>query len=147
MSIMLWDVSEEKYQGTMRILENTEEEFCCLSCKTVDQWKLTDILEVCSRVLWFQSASCWFLSSLFNSENGSDMLLRNIDWLSLGCMTYPRRYNSLYLQLWEPQIELENTKSWYGVVCEYYWCWGTFVVNLFLKTDWHEKPRILRAIN
>jgi hypothetical protein len=50
--------------------------------------------------------SCWFLVDLrFNSEDRGDMLLRNACWFSLDYMAlYPRRQESSYPPLWEPQI-------------------------------------------
>jgi hypothetical protein len=63
MSVMLWDVSEEMYQGSLHSLQNTKEEFCCLRCNTVSTNGSTPTFwrSIEHSVL---SASCLFLASL-----------------------------------------------------------------------------------
>jgi hypothetical protein len=54
----------------------------------------------------------FLLGLFFDPEDGCDMLLRNFGWLSAHyTAVYPRRQNSSYPPLWEPQI-LHNVISY-----------------------------------
>jgi hypothetical protein len=57
-------------------------------------------------ILWIHFINISFhtgiLLGLLHTKNGGNMFLQNIGWLSVDCMTYPRRYSSCSYEVINP---------------------------------------------
>jgi hypothetical protein len=91
---VLWSGSLQDSMGSILIL------------KSSIFWNITTRSPL--KVRWKQSPACYLLHAgfllclFFDTENGGDMFLRNVCWLSTDYTAlYPRRQNSSLL--WEPQ--------------------------------------------
>jgi hypothetical protein len=86
----------------------------------------------------------FLLSLYFNHENWGGMSLRNVSWCSMDyAVLYPRRQNSSYPPLWEPQIlyrqnrfiKISNKSFEYVTLFKYFNQWWQINIMLMEKLE------------